>query len=138
MSQDTSVRQVKLIKAADPSVSKQGLQNIEAISAETCHSRGLWLGIITIPPGARATPHLHEDHETAIYVLQGSGRMWYGEQLEECISFAAGDFLYIPEGMPHLPMNESASEPAIAIAARTDPNEQESVVLLHELEALVD
>ena len=32
--------------------------------------------------------------------------------------------------MPHLPSNLSDSEPCTAVLARTDPNEQESVVLL--------
>ena len=33
-------------------------------------------------------------------------------------------------GIPHLPYNPSADEPCTAVLARTDPNEQESVVLL--------
>ncbi len=44
--------------------------------------------------------------------------------------------LYIPANMPHLPANLS-DKPATAVIARTDPHEQESVVLLPELEALV-
>ena len=35
-----------------------------------------------------------------------------------------------PAGMPHLPSNASDSEPCTVVLARTDPNEQESVVLL--------
>ncbi len=35
--------------------------------------------------------------------------------------------------MPHLPANLSDSEPAVAVIARTDPNEQESVVLRPDL-----
>lgn len=46
----------------------------------------------------------------------------------------AGDFLYIPANMPHLPYNPSASEDCVAIIARTDPNEHDSVVLLPELD----
>ena len=42
---------------------------------------------------------------------------------------ARGDFVYIPPGMPHQPYNAS-DEPCRAVIARTDPNEQESVVLL--------
>jgi uncharacterized RmlC-like cupin family protein len=38
--------------------------------------------------------------------------------------------------MPHLPYNASGTETCVAVIARTDPNEQESVVLLPELEAL--
>jgi uncharacterized RmlC-like cupin family protein len=40
--------------------------------------------------------------------------------------------------MPHLPYNLSDTESCVAVIARTDPNEQESVVLLPELEARPD
>ena len=43
---------------------------------------------------------------------------------------------YIPAGVPHLPAN-LGDKPASAIIARTDPHEQESVVLLPELEQYV-
>lgn len=39
----------------------------------------------------------------------------------------AGDFLFIPPGLPHMPVNLSAMEVAIAIVARNDANEQEQV-----------
>ncbi len=48
----------------------------------------------------------------------------------------AGDFVYIAANVPHLPYNLSGSEPTTAVIARTDPNEQESVILLPELEAI--
>ena len=48
----------------------------------------------------------------------------------------AGDFVYIPADTPHLPYNRSATEPAVAVVARTNPNEQESVVMLPELDAV--
>ena len=38
--------------------------------------------------------------------------------------------------MPHRPYNRSQTEPTVAIISRTDPNEQESVVLLPELDAI--
>ena len=41
----------------------------------------------------------------------------------------AGDFLYIPPGVPHQPTNLSDSEPAQALVSRNDSNEQENVVL---------
>jgi len=59
--------------------------------------------------------------------------MWYGERLEQHLIARAGEFLYIPANMPHLPYNLSVSESCVAVIARTDPNDQESVVLLSEL-----
>ena len=47
-----------------------------------------------------------------------------------------GDYLYIPADVPHLPYNASETEPCLAVIARTDPNEQESVVLLPELDGV--
>jgi len=47
-----------------------------------------------------------------------------------------GDFLYNPADMPHLPYNHSATETSVAHNARTDPNEQESVVLLPHLDGV--
>jgi uncharacterized RmlC-like cupin family protein len=112
----------------------QGLSYIEGISAESVGSQGICMHTVTIPPGGRANAHLHEAHETAIYVLSGEAEMWFGEDLREHLTVAAGEFLYIPAGMPHLPANPSASEPCFAVLARTDPNEQESVVLLPHLD----
>lgn len=48
---------------------KQGLNYLEGIAAETVGSTGICMHILTIPPGACAKAHLHEAHETAIYVL---------------------------------------------------------------------
>jgi uncharacterized RmlC-like cupin family protein len=110
----------------------QGFDYFEGVSAQSAGARGLCMHLLTIPPGGAARPHLHEHHETAIYMLSGHAEMRYGEGLRENLSVGAGEFLYIPAGMPHLPYNPSADEPCTALLARTDPNEQESVVLLDD------
>ncbi len=125
-----------LIRPGKTYAGKQGLSYFEGISAEQVGSKGICMHILTMPPGARAKAHLHENHETAIYVLSGEVDTWYGERLENHILVKAGDLFYIPAGVPHLPANRS-DKPSSAVIARTDPNEQESVVLLPELEALV-
>jgi uncharacterized RmlC-like cupin family protein len=104
------------------------------ISAQSVGARRIHLQIVRFPPDGRANAHKHDGHETAIYVLSGESGMWYGERLEQHLIARAGEFLYIPANMPHLPYNLSASESCLAVIARTDPNDQESVVLLPELE----
>ncbi|MFN7010643.1 MAG: cupin domain-containing protein [Allorhizobium sp.] len=116
---------------------KQGLSYFAGISAETVGSTGICLHLLTMPPGAKAKAHLHENHETAIYCLSGSAHTWYGDRLENHVILHAGELMYIPAGVPHLPANLS-NAPCTALIARTDPNEQESVVLLPELDALVE
>jgi uncharacterized RmlC-like cupin family protein len=116
---------------------KQGFSYFEGIARETVGSTGICMHLLTIPPGGRAKAHMHASHETAIYVLSGETDTWFGERLEHHVVVREGEMFYIPAGVPHLPANRS-DRPATAVIARTDPNEQESVVLLPELEALVD
>lgn len=111
---------------------KQQFTYFEGIAAETTGASGICMHLLTIPPGGRARGHLHEAHETAIYVLSGTAAMWYGPGFSEHMTISAGQFLYIPANTPHLPYNPSPDEPCTCVLARTDPNEQESVVLLDE------
>jgi uncharacterized RmlC-like cupin family protein len=127
----------RLVRPGSSYDGKQGLSYFEGIAAETAGSSGICMHLLTIPPGGRAKAHKHESHETAIYVLSGETHTWYGERLEHHVIVRAGDMFYIPAGVPHLPANLS-DKPATAVIARTDPNEQESVVLLPELEQFVD
>ena len=113
---------------------KQGMDYGSGISAESAGAQAICMNVLDLPPGARGKAHLHEAHETAIYVISGSGEMLYGEGLRERMTYAAGDYIYIPAGAPHVPINTSATEHLVAVVARTDPNEQESVVLLPDLD----
>ena len=126
----------RLIRAGEAFQGKQGLMYSPAISAEAVGSKAIHMQMLTIPPGGRAKAHKHASHESAIYLLSGTGAMWYGDQLEHHVALSPTNFLYIPADIPHLPYNPSPTEPAVAIIARTDPNEQESVILLPHLDEL--
>ncbi|URK87216.1 cupin domain-containing protein [Rhizobium sp. RCAM05350] len=126
----------RVVRPGDTYDGKQGFSYFEGISAEGVGSTGICMHLLTIPPGGRAKAHKHETHETAIYMLSGEAHTWFGESLENHVIVRAGEMFYIPAGVPHLPANLS-DQPCSAVIARTDPNEQESVVLLPELEALV-
>src|SRR3712207_482130 len=125
----------RVIRPDDAYAGRQGLTYFAGVSAETTGAHGICMHLVRIPPGARANAHVHEQHETAIYVLSGEVEMWCGERLEQHMTVRAGEFVYIPAGIPHQPFNATATE-AVAVLARTDPNEQESVVLLPELDEL--
>ena len=62
--------------------------------------------------------------------------LWTGEELQQRDLAHPGDYLYIPAGVPHVAVNRTAT-PAVFVGARTDPNEQESVVLQPDLDARV-
>lgn len=132
MSED-NIETCRLIRPAGTYQGKQGLNYFEGISTETVGSKAICMHVLRMPPGARAKAHRHDGHETAIYMLSGSVRTWYGENLEYCVDVQGGEMFYIPAGVPHLPANVT-DEPAVAVIARTDPSEQESVTLLPQLE----
>lgn len=124
----------RVVRAGATITGKQALDYNVGVSAESVGATGIHMQIVTIPPAARAKAHKHEHHETAIYALDGVSHCWYGDQLEHHAVVEPGDFFYIPANVPHLPYNPSDSVTARAVIARTDPNEQESVVLMPELE----
>jgi uncharacterized RmlC-like cupin family protein len=123
-----------IIRSNETYEGKQGLTYFAGVSAQSAGAKAICMHLLTYPPGGRARAHLHEHHETAIYVLVGQAEMWYGEGLKHYMAVNAGDFVYIPAGMPHLPGNRSQTSPCLAVIACTDPNEQESVVPLPELD----
>ena len=109
-------------------LTKQGLPYFLGITGKTSGARGLSMSLVVIPPGGSAIPHFHQGFETAIYILEGEVETKFGENLQESVFNKAGDFLYIPESLPHQPVNLSREKPVKAIVARNDANEQESVV----------
>lgn len=124
----------RVVGAGPEAASKQGHLHAPAISAQTVGARAIHMQIVRIPPGGKARAHKHENHETALHVLSGEAGMWYGDTLEQHLVTRTGDFLYIPANMPHQPYNLSDTESCVAVIARTDPNDPESLVLLPELE----
>ena len=129
-----SARTCRVVRAGTEFTGKNGHLYTPGVSAQSVGARRIHLQTVRMPPGGRARAHKHDGHETAILILSGESGMWYGERLEQHLIARAGDFLYIPANMPHMPYNLSAEESCIAVIARTDPNDQESVVLLPELE----
>ena len=127
----------RVIRSVEAYEGKQGSTSAGGISAETAGAHAIWLGTIRLLPGGRTKAHLHEGHETAMYIVSGEVDLWYGEGLREHEIARAGDYLYIPAGVSHVAVNRSQTEPLVVVAARTDPNEQESVVLQPELDAAV-
>lgn len=108
-------------------MTRQRLPYFVGISGQTVGATGLSMHLVVIPPGARAEPHVHVGYETGIYVLEGSVLTRWGAELEHEVVSRAGDFLFVPPGVPHEAINLSATEPARAVVARNHPAEQDLV-----------
>jgi uncharacterized RmlC-like cupin family protein len=122
----------QLIRGGASFHGKQGLDYFSGVSAETTGASGICMHLLEMPPGVTAKAHYHEAHETAIFMIEGTVEMRHGPNLDQVMRAEAGDFVYIPPGEPHQPYNPT-DKLARAIIARTDPNEQESVILLDAL-----
>lgn len=120
-------RKVQGLRPDREVMTRQRLPYFVGISGATVGATGLSMHLVVIPPGAKAEPHLHVGYETGIYVLEGSVLTRWGEALEHETVSQAGDFLFVPPGVPHEAVNLSATEPARAVVARNHPAEQDLV-----------
>lgn len=121
-------RKVVTVRPKESITTKQNLPYYVGISQETAGAKGLSMNLVVIPPGGSPKAHYHKDFETAIYLLKGKVETRFGEKLQESKINEEGDFVFIPPGVPHKPVNLSKTEPALAIVSRNDPNEHENVV----------
>ena len=124
-----------VVRPGETYTGKQGPDYTPGVSAESVGAKALWLGSVTLPAnGGRTRAHVHEAHESAFFLVDGEEvELWTGDQLEDRQLARPGDYLYIPAGAPHVAVNRT-STPAVLVGARTDPNEQESVVMRPDLE----
>ena len=111
-------------------VASGGMTRLAGVSKGKTGAEGIHLGISTMAPGSSSTPHYHTNCESAIYVMEGIGLFLTGDDLSERNEIAAGDFIYVPDGAAHQPVNTSDSEPLVLIVARNTP-----VELVVELDA---
>lgn len=119
--------EVKGLRPDTEVMTKQRLPYFVGISGQTVGATGISMHLVVIPPDGRADPHIHVGYETGIYVLEGRVCTRWGASLEHETVSEAGDFLFIPPGVPHEAINLSATTPARAIVARNDPAEQDKV-----------
>jgi uncharacterized RmlC-like cupin family protein len=127
--QQISEAAIVTVRPDAETLTRQKLPYFVGISEQTTGAKGLSMNLVIIPAGGCAEPHYHRDYETAIYLLKGRVKTHYGPGLKESVINEAGDFIFIPPGVPHQPHNLSPDEPAQALVSRNDPNEQENVVL---------
>jgi uncharacterized RmlC-like cupin family protein len=105
-----------------------GIQYKTGLSAKNVGAKQLSMNVATIPPGGVAAAHIHVDFEVMLYILHGRVRHEFGPALEHVVENEAGDFIFIEPGVPHEVFNASATEPVVAVVARSDASEWEHIV----------
>jgi uncharacterized RmlC-like cupin family protein len=127
-----------VVRGSESYESQQGPTYAPGVSAETVGAKSLFLGVVTMVPGARTKSHVHEHHESAFYFVSGEEvEVWTGGRLEHKEVARPGDYLFIPPRVPHVVVNRSDTVPAVFVGARNEPTAQESVVMMPALDALV-
>ncbi len=122
---------MRIVRPEKETLSRQRLPYFVGVSAASAGATRISMNLVVIPPYGAAEPHSHRGFESAVYMMKGRVDVRYGPALEDRLVLEEGDFLFIPADMPHQPVNH-ACEPALAIVARNDANEQESVELFSE------
>jgi len=74
-----------------------------------------------VPAGSKSKRHYHP-FETAVYMISGKARAFFGPNDERWEDMSAGDFVYIPAGMIHSTEN-TGDTPVEYILARAAPED---------------
>jgi uncharacterized RmlC-like cupin family protein len=126
-----------VVKGASGYRAEQGSDYQPGVSTETVGSQVIWLGMISLPPGKRTKAHVHEHHETALYMVSGDKlELWTGDELEHCDVVRPGDYIYIPANVLHVAVNRG-TEPAMFMGSRNEATANESVGMRPEMDAKV-
>jgi uncharacterized RmlC-like cupin family protein len=133
----TSGRRGIVVKGGAEHRVEQGSDYQPGVSAETTGSTVIWLGRMALPPGGRTKAHVHEYHETALYMMSGDVlELWTGDELEHCDQVRPGDYIYIAANVLHVAVNRGAT-PAVFMGSRNEATAQESLILRPEMDARV-
>ena len=105
-----------------------GIRYKHGLSAKSVGSKELSMNVAVVPPGAVAYAHIHVGFEVMLYILEGKVRHEYGPGLQHTVDHQAGDFIFIEPGVPHEVLNLSATDPVVAVVARSSASEWDEIV----------
>ena len=97
-------------RVADPTPGKTREQAIDV--------DGLWSGFVRTDPGVASGWHHHGDHDTSVYVIEGTVRIEFGPGGAEAVEAGPGDFVHIPRHLVHREVN-AGSTPSQEIITRS-------------------
>jgi uncharacterized RmlC-like cupin family protein len=124
-----SSREIRVVRPEErdrSTAQTPGMAREAGVAATTVGARKLWVGYVTMAPGARSGAHHHGPVESAIYVISGRARMRFGAKLERSVDAGPGDFIYVPPEAVHQEINPDPGAPVEMIVARDG---QENVVV---------
>ncbi len=112
-----------------------GMNRAAAVTYDRVGAQRLWVGTVSIHPGALTGAHHHGELESVIYVVRGRARMRWGPHLEFTDEAGPGGFIYVPPFVPHQEINALDDEPLECVLARSG---QEPIVVNLDIEPAAD
>jgi len=85
------------------------------IREQAIRTDGMWAGYVRTEGHATSGWHHHGDHDTAIYVLNGTLRLESGSGGADVVEARPGDFIHVPKGAVHRESNPNESESQIVV-----------------------
>ena len=89
------------------------------VSENLSGAKNIHLAIASIPKDRCSTTHYHTNCESAIYVLSGEGIFLHGDNMDIESEISEGDFIYVPDGALHQPINTGNGELKLIVARNT-------------------
>ncbi len=110
--------EVKVLKISEGQYFKMGTGENWRVVYPEMGAKNVTLNYAVHAPGSVFTPHVHEESEDVIVVLEGSGQIRSGDRL---LPFQAGDVLYVPAGVFHGTTN-TGDEPVVMFSCQAPPD----------------
>jgi uncharacterized RmlC-like cupin family protein len=115
------VRVVHPTELSAETLQTPGSLRMAAISAMQGVVSSMWAGIFVVEPSAKTGIHRHGEHETIVYLLGGEALLRWGRRGEYSTTARAGDFLLVPNWLPHQELNPSNEHPFLWVVVRSTP-----------------
>jgi uncharacterized RmlC-like cupin family protein len=123
-SQPGSNSMISVVHPAELSAQTQqtsGSLRMSAIAAMNGIVSSLWAGIFVVEPSGKTGIHHHGEQNTVVYVLEGEASVRWGKFGEHSATVGAGDFLHVPNWLPHQELNPSKEHPFRWVVVRSTP-----------------
>ena len=92
---------------------------LAGVSKNLSNATNIHMAIASFPKDRCSTTHFHTYCESAIYVLSGKGLFLHGNNLEIEEEISQGDFIFVPEGALHQPINTGDKLLELIVARNT-------------------
>ncbi|MBI62901.1 MAG: hypothetical protein CL775_02590 [Chloroflexi bacterium] len=100
-------------------INSGAMTRLAGVSKNLSNATNIHMAIASIPTDRCSTTHFHTNCESAIYVLSGKGLFLHGNNLEIEEEISQGDFIFVPEGALHQPINTGDKVLELIVARNT-------------------